>query len=484
MNSLFLIVPIFFPIIMGALSFIIPAEKIKQRNAFVMFTILCSSVSVWALALNTPQGSLTLLNFTDNLSFALKLDGAGKIFSCLSATLWPLTTLYAFEYMSHGKSLPVFYSFFTMAFGATMGIAISGNILTMYLFYELLTLFTAPLVMHGFTKKHNYAVRKYLNYSIGGASFAFAGVAFLIVNDANDFVFGGHITSPSDPTIALVLFVFAFLGFGVKSAVFPLHGWLPTASVAPTPVTALLHAVAVVKAGAFAIIRLIYYSYGTDFLSGTWAQNLVMALAMFTILYGSMTALRQRHFKRRLAYSTISNLSYIVFATTLMTEAGLLAAFCHLLFHSIIKIGAFFSAGAVLHKTGREYVPELEGIGKKMPLTFIFFTISALSLTGIPPFCGFISKWYIATASIEAQNSFAVVGVIILLISAFLTAIYMLAPAIKAFFKSESSTNDISTVKEANALMQVPIAICALLCIVTGLMASNVIELIKGVLSI
>ena len=214
--------------------------------------------------------------------------------------------------MSHEKNLPMFYAFFTMSFGATMGIAMASNILTRYLFYELLTLFTIPLVMHGLTKKHNFAARKYMTYSIGGAAFAFAGVAFLIVNDANDFVFGGHIDSPSDPTIALILFVFAFLGFGVKAAVFPFHSWLPTASVAPTPVTALLHAVAVVKAGAFAIIRLIYYSYGTDFVKGTWAQNLVMALAMFTILYGSMTALRQKHFKRRLAYSTISNLSYIV----------------------------------------------------------------------------------------------------------------------------------------------------------------------------
>lgn len=484
MNSLFLAVPIFLPIILGALLFLIPAEKKKQRNAFTMFTILCSSVSVWLLALNTPQESLVLLNFTENLSFVLKLDGAGKIFSCLSATLWPLTALYAFEYMSHEKNLPMFYAFFTMAFGATMGIAMASNILTMYLFYELLTLFTIPLVMHGLTKKHNFAARKYMTYSIGGAAFAFAGVAFLIVNDANDFVFGGHIDSPSDPTIALILFVFAFLGFGVKAAVFPFHSWLPTASVAPTPVTALLHAVAVVKAGAFAIIRLIYYSYGTDFVKGTWAQNLVMALAMFTILYGSMTALRQKHFKRRLAYSTISNLSYIVFAATLMTEAGLIAAFCHLLFHSVIKIGAFFSAGAVLHKTEREYVHELEGIGRKMPLTFIFFTISALSLTGIPPFCGFISKWFIATASIETQNPLAVAGVVVLLISAFLTAMYMLSPAIKAFFKRSDNTNDVENVKEANALMQIPMGICAVLCIVTGIMATPVIEMIKGVLGI
>ena len=259
MNSLFLVVPIFLPIILGAVSFVIPENKKLIRNIFVMATIVCSSVSVWVLALNTPQESLVLLKFTDNLTFVLRLDGAGKIFSCLSATLWPLTALYAFEYMSHEKRLKMFYSFFTMSFGAVMGIAYSSNILTMYLFYELLTLFTIPLVMHGMTEKHNRAARKYMAYSIGGAAFAFAGVAFLIVNDANDFIFGGHIVNPQDPNIALILFVFAFMGFGVKAAVFPLHSWLPTASVAPTPVTALLHAVAVVKAGAFAIIRLIYY---------------------------------------------------------------------------------------------------------------------------------------------------------------------------------------------------------------------------------
>lgn len=484
MNSLFLVVPIFLPIILGAVSFVIPESKKLIRNIFVMATIVCSSVFVWILALNTPQESLVLLKFTDNLNFVLRLDGAGKIFSCLSATLWPLTALYAFEYMSHEKRLKMFYSFFTMSFGAVMGIAYSSNMLTMYLFYELLTLFTIPLVMHGMTEKHNRAARKYMAYSIGGAAFAFAGVAFLIVNDANDFIFGGHIVNPQDPNIALILFVFAFMGFGVKAAVFPFHSWLPTASVAPTPVTALLHSVAVVKAGAFAIIRLIYYSYGTAFVKDTWAQNLVMFIAMFTILYGSMTALRQRHFKRRLAYSTVSNLSYIVFAATVMTEAGLVAAFCHLIFHSVIKIGAFFAAGAVLHKTEREYIEELEGIGRKMPLTFIFYGISALSLAGIPPFCGFISKWYIALAAIEAENPLAIAGVVILLISAFLTAMYMLSPVIKAFFSRKDSANNIDNVKEANALMQIPMGICAVLCIVMGIMATPVIETVKGVLGI
>lgn len=228
------------------------------------------------------------------------------------------------------------------------------------------------------------------------------------------------------------------MGFGVKAAVFPLHGWLPKASVAPTPVTALLHAVAVVKAGAFAVIRLTYYSYGTDFLKGTWAQYAVMAIVIFTILFGSSAALKQVHFKRRLAYSTVANLSYILFGVTLMTPIGLEAGVLHMLFHSIIKIGAFFAAGAVLHSTKREYISELDGLGKKMPITFGTFTVFALALTGIPLFNGFVSKWALASAAIQSGDTLSFIGIIVLLISALLTAIYMLNISVRAFFPKKT----------------------------------------------
>lgn len=484
MSNTILIIPVFLPIILGIFSLLIPFKKQKTHNIFIIVSLVLSSVSVWIPAISTPENTLVLLSFTDSLEFSLKLDGAGKIFSCLSATLWPLTAIYAFDYMKHEKHLRMFYCFFTMSFGATMGIAMSANILTMYLFYEMLTLFTIPLVLHGMSHKHKRATRKYMVYSIGGAAFAFACVVFLIINDANSFVLGGHITTLPDSTLGIILFIFAFMGFGVKAALFPLHSWLPTASIAPTPVTALLHAVAVVKAGAFAIIRLIYYSFGTEFLKGTIAQDFAMAICIFTILYGSVNALRQPHFKRRLAYSTVSNLSYIAFAATLMSKAGLVAAFCHLIFHSVIKIGAFFCAGSVLHNSKKEYVKDLEGIGKKMPLTFAFFSVFALALTGIPPFCGFFSKWYIALAAIENNNALATAGVVILLISALLTAIYMLTPAIKAFFPSVTADGDFSKAKEANGKMLVPIGICAVLCILMGIFAQTPINLIEGVLGI
>lgn len=482
MNELFLIIPVFLPIISGAILYFIPFKNQKQRNAYVISVLLASSVAVWLAAFLVPENTFTLLHFTDDLAFSLRLDGAGKIFSCLSATLWPITAVYAFDYMKHEEHHQMFYCFFVMAFGATMGIAMAENILTMYLFYEMLTLTTIPLVAHGMTKKHNRAARKYMFYSIGGAAFAFAGVVFLIVNGAESFTLGGNLVYAYDKVLSEVIYLFAFLGFGVKAAIFPFHRWLPTASVAPTPVTALLHAVAVVKAGAFALIRLTYYAYGTEILQGSWVKYTVMALSIFTILYGSVNALRQKHFKRRLAYSTISNLSYICFAVTLMSPVGLIAAFCHLIFHSIIKIGAFFVAGSVLHYSNREYVPQLEGIGRKMPLTFGCFTVFALSLTGIPPFCGFFSKWYISIAALITENPLAIIGVVVLLISALLTAIYMISPIIKAFFPRKDIELNLDGVKEAKFTMLIPMMICAALCIIIGLFVNVPVDIIMEVL--
>ena len=231
--------------------------------------------------------------------------------------------VYAWDYMKHEGHKPMFWAFFTASFGVTLGIAFAANMMTMYLFYELLTLATIPLVMHAMTKQAIHAGVKYAAYSIAGAALAFIGMVFLIVNDAQEFVPGGHLAGYSGSMeLLLSVFVLAFVGCGVKAAIWPMHSWLISAAVAPTPVTALLHAVAVVKAGAFACIRLTYFTFGTDMLYGTWGQYTVMALAMITLVFGSAMALKQRHFKRRLAYSTVSNLSYILFAAAVMTAGG------------------------------------------------------------------------------------------------------------------------------------------------------------------
>ena len=375
----------------------------------------------------------------------------------------------------------MFWAFFTASFGVTLGIAFAANMMTMYLFYELLTLATIPLVMHAMTKQAIHAGVKYAAYSIAGAALAFIGMVFLIVNDAQEFVPGGHLANYSGSmTLLLAVFVLAFVGCGVKAAIWPMHSWLISAAVAPTPVTALLHAVAVVKAGAFACIRLVYYSFGTDILHGTWGQYTVMALAMITLVFGSAMALKQRHFKRRLAYSTVSNLSYILFAAAIMTAEGLLAAFMHLIVHSVVKIMAFFCAGSVLHYAHREYVSELEGLGKRMPLTFACFTAAACALTGIPPFNGFVSKWYIGLAAVGEGSVASCLGFAAILISALLTAIYMFQVVIKAWFPTEGTLLPTEQdAHEAGGFMTVPMLILAALCLLMGLFPDVLLSAIR-----
>ena len=408
------------------------------------------------------------------------MDGAAKLFAGLSASLWPFTMVYAWDYMKHEGHKPMFWAFFTASFGVTLGIAFAANMMTMYLFYELLTLATIPLVMHAMTKQAIHAGVKYAAYSIAGAALAFIGMVFLIVNDAQEFVPGGHLAGYSGSMeLLLSVFVLAFVGCGVKAAIWPMHSWLISAAVAPTPVTALLHAVAVVKAGAFACIRLTYFTFGVDILYGTWGQYTVMALAMITVVFGSAMALKQRHFKRRLAYSTVSNLSYILLAVAFMNAIGVVAAFLHLIVHSVVKIMAFFCAGSVLHYAHREYVSELEGLGKRMPLTFACFTVAACALTGIPPFNGFVSKWYIGLAAVSGGSVASYLGFIAILISALLTAIYMFQVVVKAWFPTEGTALPTKeSAHEAGPFMIVPMLILAALCLLMGLFPEVLLDVI------
>ena len=275
----------------------------------------------------------------------------------------------------------------------------------------------------------------------------------------------------------------------MKAAIFPFHGWLPSASVAPTPVTALLHAVAVVKSGAFAIIRLTYYSYGAGFLKGTWAQWVVMGAAMVTIVYGSTMAVKEINFKRRLAYSTISNLSYILLGATMMSPLGMVAALSHLVFHAFMKICGFFCAGAVMHRTGKEYVYELDGLGYKMPVTFACFTIASLSLIGIPPFAGFISKWNIAQSAVDCGAPMAYAAVGVLLYSALMTAVYMLTVVVRAYFPktltvdgNDDGQGDAS-VSDPGWKMKLPLIVFASAIILLGLCSRPLVhyfELLAG----
>ena len=486
MQEYYLFIVILLPILGGIL---IPLLPLKNRNHMAVYTeavVLLNAVLVWFLLFQTPEESFTIMRFTGSLSLALHMDGLSKVFAGLISFLWPLATLYAFEYMKHEKHEKAFFMFYVATYGVTLGIALSAKVLTMYLFYEMLTLITVPLVIHTLSREAILAARKYMYYSLGGAAFAFIGVVFLIVyGQTSDFTFGGvlDLVKVGDrQNVLLWVYVLSFFGFGVKAAVCPFNSWLPQAGVAPTPVTALLHAVAVVKSGAFAIIRITYYSFGTDFLKGTWAQNIVMAATMITIVYGCSMAIKERHLKRRLAYSTISNLSYILFGVTIMTPLGLVGALCHLVFHAFMKICSFFCAGAVIYKTGKTYVYELDGLGRKMPKVFGIFTISAFALMGVPGLCGFISKFHLARAAVESQNTLAYFGIGTLLISAFLTAVYMFSIIMRAFYPpADFDYNTIKDAKDPNWMMLLPLFIFVIAMLAFGLFSSPIVHIFEEI---
>lgn len=515
MSENLLAFPVLFPLFAGFLI-LWKLHKNGEPKMTTMLRVQLESVAVinslvmfWLLRYHVGD-TVVLFHLYGNLVLQLHLDGLGSVFAGLIAFLWPFAMLYAFEYMEHEKRQAAFFAYYLMTYGVTAGIALSGNFATLYLFYELLTLVTFPLVLYPLTKEAVAAARKYLYYSIGGAAFAFIGMVFILnfsVTGNSNFVPGGVISAEVSgqlKNILLLVYVMAFFGFGVKAAVFPFHGWLPKASVAPTPVTALLHAVAVVKSGVFAIMRLTYYSFGITFLRGTWAQYVVMAAAMVTIIYGSTSAVREVHFKRRLAYSTIANISYILFGVVQMSPLGLAAALSHMLAHAFMKITAFFCAGAVMHKADRHYIYELDGIGRRMPRTFFAFTISGLALMGIPMGVGFISKWNLAMAGMESgrillgqgekAGILPYMGICVILYSALMTGIYMLTIVVRAYFpkflkidfkelerRESEALSAKPTAKDPTWKMLVPLLVFCIVIVAFGVNAASVMKIVSAI---
>lgn len=488
MKASMMLVAILLPVLGGILQVWLPFKNRKGRLVYLETVVAATSLLVWMIFSQCREEMFTLAHFTGNLTISFKVDGLSMVFAGLVSALWPLAMLYSFEYMKKEEHETIFFLFYTMTYGVTLGIAFAGNLLTMYFFYELLTLVTVPLVMHTLTREAILASRKYLYYSLGGAAFAFLGLIFVILYGTTaDFVMGGVldlVKIGERGNVLLLIYCLAFMGFGVKAAVCPFNSWLPQAGAAPTPVTALLHAVAVVKSGAFAIMRITYYSFGIEFLRGTWAQTLVMAVVIITIIYGCSRAVKETHFKRRLAYSTISNLSYILFGVVIMTPAGLAGALCHMVFHAVMKICSFFCAGAVMHQTGKTYVYELNGLGRKMPRTFAVFTVASLGLMGVPGLAGFISKWYLAQAAVYSDNYLAYAGIGALLISALLTAIYMLGVVVRAFFPVQGSEGEaIEGARDPGWLMMGPLCIFAVVILLFGIWSQPLAEFFAMVAS-
>ncbi|MBQ6715604.1 MAG: proton-conducting membrane transporter [Clostridia bacterium] len=424
-----------FPILASMAMWFLRFKKRLYKMIYVETVTVITSASVFIALFSKNQATYELFRISDSFVLSFGMDGASSVFIGLAALLWPFASLYAFEYMHHEKREGKFFVFYTLAYGVTILLSAANNLFTMYVFYECLTLVTIPLVEHGQNKESFRAARTYMIYLIGGASLGFAALVMVNAHHADPFTLGGIMHEGAREILTLRLsFAFAFFGFAAKAAVFPLCRWLPKASVAPTPVTALLHAVAVVNAGVYAVLRITYYVYGPSFMYGTYIQSILLVLTAFTVAYGAIRAVRETHFKRRLAWSTVSNLSYMLSALMLMTAGGMAAALTHMVFHGLIKIVLFFTAGAVLVCTGKTHVRELHGLAKHMPVTFTSFLIAGLALTGLPPLCGFFSKYMLIDEMLAFGSWQGIMCACALIVSAICTAVYIFSVAVPAYF--------------------------------------------------
>jgi multicomponent Na+:H+ antiporter subunit D len=408
-----------------------------------------------------------LLEFTPGIGLAFRVDALGMFFALVSSTLWLLTTIYAIGYMEPEHAKVRFFGFFALCVSTTVGLAFAENLLTLLLFYEMLTICTYPLVIHEETPEAMTAGRKYLVYTLLGGAFVMLATA-VTYQQARTLTLSkaGILPLDGDPQTLVFLFVCFMLGFGVKAAIMPLHGWLPSAMVAPTPVSALLHAVAVVKAGVFGIIRVVYNVFGVELMGDLGVGSWLAGFAAFTIIAGSVIALTQDNLKRRLAYSTISQLSYIVLGAAILTPFAAMAAIVHIANQAFSKITMFFVAGATQRTTGKTEVHELAGVGYRMPFTMGAFTVAALSFIGVPLFAGFVTKWYLSIGALRAGDWFFVV---VLIASSLLNAAYWLPIVHAAFFKVDPQTH--MRVREASPTLLYPILICTVYVVLLGSLA-------------
>ena len=409
-------------------------EGVTLTTAGILFALVASLFpEVLAGARPTAQFGEML----PGLGIAFEVEPLGMIFAGIASFLWIITTIYSIGYMRghHEKNQTRFYAYFAVAIASAIGVAFSANMLTLFVFYEVLTISTFPLVTHAGTDEARRKGRVYLGvllFTSIGLQF-FAIVWTYLIAGTLDFTVGGILEGKiAGPMVGVLLGLYAF-GIG-KAALMPFHRWLPAAMVAPTPVSALLHAVAVVKAGVFTVVKVVVYIFGVDFLAGVASAGWLLYVAGFTILAASLVALRQDNLKRRLAYSTISQLSYVVLAVAILTPLSTMGAALHIAAHAFGKITLFFAAGAILVASHKTEVSQLAGIGRRMPWTMGAFAVAALSMIGVPPTAGFISKWYILMGALQAEQMVAV-GVIV--VSTLLNAGYFIPIIYTAFFHRE-----------------------------------------------
>lgn len=415
------------------------APNLRETATLVTAGILFLCViELTPVVLGGARPELRLLEIMPGLELRMEVEPLGMLFALIASGLWIVNSIYSIGYMrSNGeKHQTRFYVCFALAIASAIGIAFAGNLLTLFVFYEALTLITYPLVTHAGTDEARRGGRVYIGLLVG-TSIAFLLVAIVwtyVIAGTLEFTPGGILAGKAgDAMIAVLLALYVF-GIG-KAALMPVHRWLPAAMVAPTPVSALLHAVAVVKAGVFSVVKVIVYVFGVDTLAGLGTIDWLPFIAGFTILAASVVALRADNLKRRLAYSTVSQLSYVVLAAAILTPLSIVGATMHIAAHALSKITLFFAAGAIYTAAHKTEVSQLDGIGRRMPWTMGAFTIGALSLIGIPPCIGFVSKWFMIQGAFEAAMWPAAA---VFLASTLLNAAYFMPIVYAAFFRPAS----------------------------------------------
>lgn len=414
--------------------------------------------------------------------FSFKADEISWIFAIMTTVVWLMAGIYSFGYMKHDRYKKRYALFYLLVYFVLLGLDFSANLITMYLFYELMTLSSMPLILHDLKKESVSAAMKYLYYSIAGAFLALFGIFVLSqYAPSMEFMAGGHFTGETIQNKGLILAAVCMMvfGFGAKAGLFPLHAWLPIAHpVAPAPASAVLSGV-VVKSGVLALIRTIFYVVGPDVIRGSYVQTVWMVLTLLTIVMGSTRAFHENVFKKRLAYSTVSQLSYVLFGLSTLHPIGAAGALLHMLFHSVAKSLLFMGAGSVIHQSGKTLVSELRGIGRQMPITLSCFTLGSLSLVGIPPFAGFFSKWYLANGALASEvPGFSWLGPVILLLSALLTAGYLFPIAVSGFLPGKAYDETPAKKCEAEFSMTIPMMILAALALLLGIFSGGIIEFV------
>jgi multicomponent Na+:H+ antiporter subunit D len=407
--------------------FFIPRQKRFMRSALNIGGAILKLVFVVVALIGLYAGETYLYEHTlmPGISLRLQIDGLAGLFLLLSAFLWLLTTVYAIGYLENSPNRARFFGFFSLCVSATTGVAMAGNLFTFVLFYEVLTLATWPLVIHRGTPQAIAAGRVYLRYTLlAGTGLLLATLLLHTQVGSLAFQAGGYLSGQDVDSLLLIgIFALLILGLGVKAALFPLHGWLPQAMVAPAPVSALLHAVAVVKAGAFGIVRVVYEVYGIELASDLGLTPVLLVLAAFTILYGSVRALFELDLKKRLAFSTVSQVSYVALGVALAGPLGAMGGIMHIVHQGLMKITLFLTAGNFAETLGIHKIDELNGAARRMPLTALAFSLAALGMIGFPPLVGFVTKWYLAMGAWEVEANWVVA---VLVVSGLLNAGYFL----------------------------------------------------------